>query len=189
MDIIDVLEVIGGVIGILAIIIVIWDLFKDDRLLVKQVQAFYEDIEHFIFAFIQYCNDNIQYTRLKSYYEGKMRQNFERFSNYLGLSMVEENGEFFYYNMSDYILQKSGGLFYKARPDENYFNEQSVIVNQGFPADAERLDAVIESVNEFLKGLRDFWNKFYYKRLFRKNIKPKLNYYKILRNNKEILGN
>lgn len=184
MDIIDVLEVIGGVIGILAIIIVIWDHFKDDRLLVKQVQAFYEDIEQFIYTFIQYCNDNKQYTRLKLYYEGKIIQNFERFSNYLGLSMVEENGEFFYYNTSDYILQKSGGLFYKT-----IFNEEDVIVNEGFPADSERLDAVIESVNEFLKSLRDFWNIAYHKCLFRKKIKPKLNYYKILRNNKEILGN
>jgi len=189
MDIIAVLEGIGGVIGIFAIIIVIWDHFKDDRLLVKQVQAFYEDIEHFIYAFIQYCNDNKQDTRLKLYYEGKIKQNYERFSNYLGLSMVEENGEFFYYNTSDYILQKSGGLFYKTHPSKYYFNEEDVIVNQDFPADAERLDAVIESVNEFLKGLRDFWNITYHKRLFRKNIKPKLNYYKILRNNKEMLGN
>ena len=186
MDIINVLEVIGGVIGIAAIIIVIWDHFRDDRLLVKQVQAFYEDIEHFLYTFIQYCYDRSRFTRLKSYYEGKIKQNFERYSNYLGLSMVEENGEIFYYNISDYILQKSGGLYHKVRPGEDFFNEQSIIVHEDYPANFGRQNAIIESVNEFLKGLRDYWNKFYYKFLFRKKIKTKLNYYKIVRKDREI---
>jgi len=53
MNLLDILEIIGGVVGIVAIIIVIWDHFKDDRQLTRQVQGFYDDIEHLLYSFYQ----------------------------------------------------------------------------------------------------------------------------------------
>jgi len=45
----EIFEIIGVFIGVIAILIVVWDHFKDDRLLYRQVQEFYEDIEKLIY--------------------------------------------------------------------------------------------------------------------------------------------
>ncbi len=55
MDIVEIIltffNILGSIIGIVAIIIVIWDHYKDNKLLTQRVQSFYETIENLIITF------------------------------------------------------------------------------------------------------------------------------------------
>ena len=98
----DIIGIVGFTIALISIIIVIWDHFKDDRLLSKQVQEFYEDIENVIFYF--YVNkqtmDN-RYEMRRRYYEAKINQTFDEYSKYLGLARI--SGEFRSREFTGYI--------------------------------------------------------------------------------------
>ncbi|MFX0077290.1 MAG: hypothetical protein ACFE96_17755, partial [Candidatus Hermodarchaeota archaeon] len=90
----EVIEIIGGFIGIIAIIIVIWDHFKDDRKLTKQVQEFYENFENLLASFIQKKSTESSHTRENyakyvtetTYYECEVIDKFPEYSKYLGLT-------------------------------------------------------------------------------------------------------
>ena len=75
---IDIIGIVGFTIALISIIIVIWDHFKDDRLLSKQVQEFFEDIENVIFTF--YANKRVPpgwYEIRRRYYKAKISQTFD----------------------------------------------------------------------------------------------------------------
>ena len=44
-------------IAVASILFVVWDHFKDDRLLTKRVKSFYQDIEELIFSFYNSYKD------------------------------------------------------------------------------------------------------------------------------------
>ena len=164
MNLLDILEIIGGVVGMVAIFIVIWDHFKDDRQLTRQVQGFYDDIEHLLYSFYQkWSTQPRDFLKKKLYYEGKVRQNFEKYSNYLGLALVEEVEKFYYYSRSDYLMQVSG---------EFYSREPETDLTRVKPRDSNFLD----SVSEFLRDLRGYWKQFFQNALFRRKIDQKLDF-------------
>ena len=174
MNFLEILEIIGGFVGILAIIIVAWDHFKDDRLLTKRVQEFYEDIENLIYTFIQKKtgkgSPSENPTQRNLYYKGKVEQNFENYSNYLGLTINEEyKGQYFYYNESDYMLNINGEIWYR-----RYGSDRIRLIK-----DYHEIKNV-NSINYYLQTLRDYWIDFYHNRLFRKKIRTKLDFFNLL---------
>lgn len=93
-------------IAVIAIIIVVWDHFKDDRVLTKQVQEFYEDFENCLFSYYKMKIvdqmrdsgknsmfsmeklDNLYYKfrKERTIYEGFILQKIEDFSRYIGVT-------------------------------------------------------------------------------------------------------
>lgn len=104
----SIFSVIASLIGIIAIIIVIWDHFKDDRILTKNVQEFYEDLENLIYLYyiIEIIDDTFrvlnEFGRDKGFsedvleknffeskreyltFQGKIKQKFDDYGKYLG---------------------------------------------------------------------------------------------------------
>jgi len=166
---VEVLEIIGVLIGLTAILIVVWDHFKDDRLLFRQVQEFYEDIEKLIYTCIlRYKEPPIENIKHKNtYYECKVEQNFERYSNYIGLTRFEE-AECYYYNDSDLNLKSNGEL------EDNY---QNSVLHYSHPHSEE-----VKVIDGYLKELRNYWERNYSKPLFRPKLKKKFDSSKIIDN-------
>jgi len=163
----EIFEIIGVFIGVIAILIVVWDHFKDDRLLYRQVQEFYEDIEKLIYS---YCltyksGEETQIENPKqqnTYYDCKIKQNFEKYSNYLGLTMLEEVDRYYYYNNSHFNLRNEGVLYYV------YGVERNDVFNPHHPSSEE-----VNVIDEYLKTLRNYWERNYSKPLFRPKLKKK----------------
>jgi len=164
----ELFEIFSGFIGLIAILIVFWDHFKDDRLLTKQVQEFYEDIENLIYTFIQYKSgkgspkDNPEQRNL--YYHFKVKQNFDAYSKYLGLTIFEQQEK--YFNNSDCILRTTGELWHRSIG----VDEQRLLSNY---KNIKNIDPILD----YLKILRDHWEKSYGKILFRRKLKQKKKFY------------
>jgi hypothetical protein len=177
--------------SIAVLFFIIWDHIKDDRILFREVQQFYEDIEMLIFthiqiryykalgtddksnankdliAFIKNRNrDNIQNNYLKT----KISQHFMDFSKYLGLSFNIENEN--YLNGTVFILNKDG-LLSKRNVEE--YKDIPIISNY-----TEISKTQIDDILNFLNSLRFFWKKWYYKSIFRPELKQKVNFYDLL---------
>ena len=197
------LELLGIIVnGLLAGVIalyVIWDHVKDDRLLTKQVQAFYEDIEKLIFY--HYTNQIIiefqklyekqiefplqlqelnEYSNRHYYYRVKVKNRFVEFSDYLGLINSEEGQEekrIEYINETYTILTDTGSLGKRQLGDLR----RSTIKDLTNIDDKE-----IEDIDRYLHSLRSHWNKQYHKFI----IKPKLQeVIKFKRDLKEFINN
>ncbi|MFW9990216.1 MAG: hypothetical protein ACFFC3_16365, partial [Candidatus Odinarchaeota archaeon] len=181
------LELLGIIVnGMLAGIIalyVIWDHLKDDRLLTRQVQEFYEDIEKLIFYY--YTNQIIieiknlykdetefplslqdlnEYSNRHYYYMIKVKTKFEKFSNYLGIIFSEEYKEenrIEYINQTYIILTEIGSLA-KRQVGEL---RRSIIKNFNQITDNE-----ISEIDKYLYSLRNYWNTHFH----RFALKPKL---------------
>lgn len=178
-------------IAIISILFVVWDHFKDDRLLTKRAQSFYKNIENLIFYFFkmkateklwdespdnkEYENNFSEYETKHLFYMGRFQQNFEEYSKYLGLTKYR--GDQVFMNGSDYLLERTGDILnlytnIKASPKLNRNrtfwdnNRKKHILNDGS----------IIMINNFLETLREFWKKHYYKPIFRKNLKQKLDF-------------
>jgi len=152
-------------------IFVIWDHFKDDRLLFKQVQDFYNDIEFLIFNHYQheyYKNyKKITEKKIKSskidqpdssltkdfskekdferkslYFMGKILSKFDMYSKYLGLARKpDEKNKIM--NGTEYYLITNGSINHWSKP----------ILTEGFNIKNEDINGIIN----FLRTVRLYW--------------------------------
>ena len=167
------------------LLFIIWDHLKDDRQLTRQIQEFYNDIEMLIYTFVQvkYYNaiekkeidvpDQKILNKTKnrdiiqnSYLKIKIRNNFDNYSNYLGLTNDEDAES--YLNNTIFILAIDGLL--KKRDFEN--SDVSEVINSYTDIQNEEL----ADIQKFLTSLRFYWNNHYKKSIFRTNLSPKLNF-------------
>lgn len=108
IDLISILTGLSSISGIIAIIFVIWDHIKDERRLTKRVQKFHEDIEKYIYSSTKIAIHfnlynqcpNIKSQILQEYLENLrikqtslefIRQTFNEYSKYLGITTDHEN--------------------------------------------------------------------------------------------------
>lgn len=182
-------------IAVLSILFVVWDHFKDDRLLTKRVQNFYNDIENLIFnfymknAFLKLCEINnankeyeqeyFEYSKMQIFYEGRVKQQFEEYAKYLGLMYYRKPQ--YYMSTSNYLIQKEGGLaeFYPNINAISPLNRRQLFINSK-TKNHDLDESSVNIINTFLKNLRDYWYKFHYKKVLRKKMKSKLDFLKLI---------
>ncbi len=171
------------------LIFIVWDHLKDDRLLTRQIQEFYSDIEMQIYSFIQIMyysaienkeieiNDQKALNRTRnrdiiqnSYLKTKILQNFNKYSFYLGLTISKE--EKLYLNNTIYVLTFDGLL--KKRNFEN--NSLEDVITSYIDITNEE----ISDIFKFLNSLRFYWNKNYKKLIFRTRLNQKIDFYELL---------
>ena len=176
-------------ISLSVLIFIIWDHLKDDRLLTKQVKEFYNDLEMLIFTYIQieyytaiekkdiefYENKTLNKTRnhdiiQNSYLKTKIKQNFDTYSNYVGLTI--DNEERLYLNNTIYILSFNGLL------RKRNFEDNSIVkvINSYIDIQIEELSDLIK----YLTSLRFYWNKNYYKIFFRPKLVQQIDFNNLL---------
>jgi len=189
MTIEQVILYINLTISSFVLIFIIWDHLKDDHLLTKQVQEFYNDIENLIFTYIQVQyyktitneeydiaddkiikrtrnRDNIQ----NDYLKRKIYENFSTYSNYLGLTLNRD--DFTFLNNTIYVLSSEGLL--KKRDFEN--NSQITIPNSYIKIENEEIDEILT----YLRSLRFYWNKHHSKFLIRFKLKENIDFSELL---------
>jgi len=122
-----ILGYIGMAISLIALFIVFWDHWKDDRLLTKRVQEFYEGIEMLIFSNYKkmiytklfdesrgqtkvYEEEMFKYRKKNVFCRGKVKQRFRELSKYLGLTYYKEPND--YINESDHFIDSNGEFFH-----------------------------------------------------------------------------
>lgn len=168
---------------------IIWDHLKDDRLLTKQIQEFYSDIEMLIFSYIQVMYykaiekkeiDEVDQKDLiktrnrdiiqNSYLKTKIFQNFNIYSSYLGLTL--NNEQQIYLNNTIYILTLEGLL--KKRNFVN--NSLEDVINSYIDITEEEISDILK----FLNSLKFYWKKNYKKSIFRPLLAQKINFYELL---------
>ena len=168
---------------------IIWDHLKDDRLLTKEVQEFYDDIEKLIYTYIQieyYSlieSNKTQNDELKklekyknhdiiqnSFIQLKVSQNFSKLSNFIGLTVNKESK--LYLNGTIYILNDNGLIL--KRNLETY--TQDIIIESYI----DIKDKEISDILNYLTSLRFYWKKHYSKILFRPILKQRVNFYDLL---------
>ncbi|MFW9875926.1 MAG: hypothetical protein ACFFG0_22725 [Candidatus Thorarchaeota archaeon] len=186
-------------ISLIALFIVFWDHWKDDRLLTKRVQEFYEDIEWLIFSnynkiiYTKLFDENripnkeceqeiFVYTKKNYFYMGKVAQRFEEFSKYLGLTYYNKPHN--YLNDSEHLIDKLGEInhFYSDLSKNVRFNQRKSFYDPKLAKyDIDKKE--IKIIEIFLETLRTYW-KIYYKKgkFFRKKLHPKINFYDLLNN-------
>ncbi|MFX0060129.1 MAG: hypothetical protein ACFE8J_17670 [Candidatus Heimdallarchaeota archaeon] len=171
------------------LIFIIWDHLKDDRLLTRQIQEFYSDIEMLIYSYIQVMyyraieKKEIEITDQKaliktrnrdiiqnSYLKTKILQNFNKFSSYLGLTINKE--ESIYLNNTIYILTFDGLL--KKRNFEN--NSLEDVLSSYIDIKNEEVSDILK----FLNSLRFYWKKNFRKLIFRTPLNQKVNFFELL---------
>ncbi len=177
LTVLEIIEIIGGFVGIFAIIIVIWDHFKDDRKLTKQVQDYYESIELFLARNIQVTqigSDNkqlyIKYLSEFEYYKNIMENNFSDFSKYLGLILGKSRDSRYkdnkaYITKTGYVLVDKGQLLFRD-PEMLGTYERHAIGNATYLKKSE-----IIVIDAFLTDLRMYWKSHYQKTFFRPKLK------------------
>ena len=181
--------IINGVLAGIIVLYVIWDHVKDDLLLRRRVQEFYEDIEKLLLLYSQkqlaklfkdvYAG-KVQYPHLlkeldeyqnKHYYiMNKVKNSFQDNSKYLGLIVTDkDSGK--YLNDTHFILCDNGQL----RMRLGY-----LIIEDYTRIKPEEL----EEVKYYLKSLRNYW-KNKHKTFPQKNLQEKLDIialYEFMRN-------
>ena len=176
-------------VSIFVLVFIIWDHLKDDRILTKEVQEFYQDIENLIYTYVQIeyyrslessKTQDDELNRLKKYknhdiiqnsfIQSKLSQNFVKFSNFIGLTINKEEKS--YLNGTIYILLNNGLLL--KRNIENYTQEN--IINSYIDI---KHDEIREILN-YLNSLRFYWKKHYSKIIFRPNLKQSINFFDLL---------
>ncbi len=189
MEFQDTIVIISLTISTLVLVFIIWDHLKDDRQLTKQVQEFYHDIESLIFTDIQikyYDSEDLEKTSIydpillkkyknrdiiqNSYLEVKIRQNFNKYSDYLGLTLDKENKN--YLNNTVYVLNEGGILSkrnFETRGIEEIIKSYLEIKNEE-----------ILEIEKFLSSLKFYWRKNYKKFIFRPNLKSQANFHELL---------
>jgi hypothetical protein len=189
MEFQDPIVIISLTISTLVLIFIIWDHLKDDRILAKQVQEFYNDIEMLIFTDIQINyyesvdlkeklnNELTQLTKYKnrdiiqnSYLEVKIRQNFSKYSDYMGLTLDRENKN--YLNNTVYLLNE-GGILSKR-------NFETSGIEDIIKSYQEIKKEEIFEIEKFLNSLRFYWRKNYKKFIFRPNLRSKVDFNELL---------
>ena len=182
----SILSIVGISIALISIIIVVYDHFKDDRIMTRQVHAFYHYIEGLIYTrylmeieeqYNSHRNSTDEVSKRYSnnarkwlVYQGKISQVYEQLSRYLGLTYYSRP-QYYIIEDYDYFIDQTGYImnFHSSSPTvigspQNTFhnNPKSIIVID---------ERSIEIINEFLKRLRIYWDENFSKFLFRKKIK------------------
>jgi hypothetical protein len=182
-------------IALASILFVVWDHFKDDRLLTKRVQSFYWDLEGLVYTYYktklirdQFDESNdkksceekfFQFQKKNVFFRGKVSLLFEDFSKYLGLTYFRKSALYCIQNY-DYLIE-STGAFQKFRcklPQIEIGNELCFYDNQHkrYAIDEDNLDII----NRFFELLRDYWKTYYHKKFFRRGIKAKFDFSDLL---------
>ncbi|MFW9989755.1 MAG: hypothetical protein ACFFC3_13970 [Candidatus Odinarchaeota archaeon] len=178
----DILLYISLGISIAVLFFIIWDHVKDDRILAREVQDFYNDIELLIFTnlqvkyyeILQINKEKIEEQELKAiiknknrdiiqknYLNVKINQSFKFYAHYLGLTYNKENSA--YLNGTIYILNTDGTLL-KRNIESN--TEENIII--------EYTEIKLQQLKEllmYLNSLRFYWKKKYSKFVFRPQLK------------------
>ncbi|MFX1326925.1 MAG: hypothetical protein ACFE91_02115 [Promethearchaeota archaeon] len=173
------------------LIFIIWDHIKDDRILTREVQQFYEDIEMLIFTHIQIryyqaleSKDKLEGDKelvsltknknrdniLNDYLKTKINQYFIDYSKFLGLSLNVEKQN--YLNGTVFILNKDGLL--SKRSVEEY--KDIPIINNYIEIGKVEINEILN----YLNSLRFYWKKWYHKLIFRPELTQKVNFYDLL---------
>ncbi|MFX0038552.1 MAG: hypothetical protein ACFFCY_06725 [Promethearchaeota archaeon] len=177
----DILVYVSLGVSIAVLFFIIWDHIKDDRILTREVQDFYTDIEMLIFTNLQVKYYEILETSKgemeeqelktlvknknrdiiqKNYLNAKISQNFKLYSQYLGLTHNKEIEA--YLNGTIYILKTDGSL--KKRNIE--YNSEENIISSYTEIKPEQINEILI----YLNTLRFYWKKKYYKVIFRPHI-------------------
>ncbi|MFX0002427.1 MAG: hypothetical protein ACFFAA_11670 [Promethearchaeota archaeon] len=181
----DILVYVSLGVSVAVLFFIIWDHIKDDRILSREVQDFYTDIEMLIFTNLQVKYYEILQTSKgemedqelktlmknknrdiiqKSYLNAKINQNFKLFAQYLGLTHNKENDA--YLNGTIYILKTDGSLLKR----NIEFNTEENIINSYTEIKPEQ----IKELSIYLNSLRFYWKKKYYKAIFRPHLHQKI---------------
>ncbi|MFX1411147.1 MAG: hypothetical protein ACFFA6_12400 [Promethearchaeota archaeon] len=178
-------------VSIAVLFFIIWDHIKDDRILGREVQDFYSDIEMLIFTNLQ-----VKYYELlqknigqmeeqelktiiknknrdviqKNYLEAKISQNYKLLAKYLGLTYNKENNA--YLNGTIYLLKTDGTLL-KRNIESN--REEIIITSY-----AEIKPQQVKDLLIYLNSLRFYWKKRYYKVIFRPQLHQKISFDELL---------
>ncbi|NVM16672.1 MAG: hypothetical protein HWN80_03080 [Candidatus Lokiarchaeota archaeon] len=174
----DILVYLSLVVSIAVLFFIIWDHIKDDRILAREVQDFYNDIEMLIFTNLQVkYYELLQKSKIemeeqelktliknknrdviqKNYLSTKIRQYFNLYAQYLGLTYNEENST--YLNGTIYLLKNDGSLLKR----NIEFNTEEPIINTFTEIKPEQ----VSELKVYLNSLRFYWRKKYYKFIFR----------------------
>ena len=158
----------------------VWDHFKDDRQLTRNVQEFYETIEKLIITYHRHRyyqpKDKELGSKLfgeYSYYRSKVKQRMEEFSSYLGFTLSKGKGHgteilTAYMIKTGEKLLEDGNITYV----HTDFKDRLVVGNS-----TRLYKEEVEKIDEFLKELRDNWKEKYHKKLFRPKIKKIVDFY------------
>ena len=181
----DILVYLSLVVSIAVLFFIIWDHIKDDRILAREVQDFYSDIEMLIFTnlqvkyyeILQASKGEMDEQELKTlsknknrdviqknYLNTKINQYFKLYAQYLGLTHNKENDA--YLNGTIYLLKTDGTLL--KRNIES--NTEEVIVTSYTEIKPQQ----ISELNVYLNSLRFYWKKKYYKFIFRPQLHHKI---------------
>lgn len=182
VSIIEVLEIIGGFIGIFAIIIVIWDHFKDDRRLTKEVQEYYEHIENFLATYIkirqhQGNHDEASiYIAEFEYFRSIVKQRLPDFSKYLGLILGKSRDRRYqdedaYLTKIGHVLVENGNLLFRDPTILGSYEKHAIGNSQNLRR------SEIPNIDNFFSDLRGHWQKFYHKTIFRPKLKKRINFH------------
>jgi len=184
--------VLSSISGIIAIIIVLWDHFKDNRQLRQQVNDFYEAIEYLIFSYYSNLNlkkrmenknnsevkENLRNTRVKirikhAYYTRFIKYRSEILFRYLGMVYSNDKEDKIINMNSEYVLLSDGQVRFKdPEGNPNNLNELNVVSN---PLNIKKEE--IKRIYAYLDTLRKYWEEKHYKWLFRPKLKPNLNFF------------
>ena len=181
----DILVYISLGVSFAVLFFIIWDHIKDDRILSREIQDFYTDIEMLIFTNLQVkYYEKLQTSKgemdeqelkslvknknrdiiQKSYLNTKINQNFKLYAQYLGLTHNRENDA--YLNGTIYILKTDGNLLKR----NIEFNTEESIINSYTEIRPEHIKEILI----YLNSLRFYWKKKYYKVIFRPHLHQKI---------------
>lgn len=195
--IIAIFAILGTIISGFVLFILIWEHINEYIKLRKNVQKFYENIEKLIFSYYEfdyyntifhrktkfeggsrvYDNESIEAENISKnyhfeneFYKKLVKNEFDDYKKYLG--MVFSN--IFYLNRLDIKISERGTLNYQ----NNYIDNLDSISIE-----------TIQLINNYLNGLRDYWNKNYSAFLLKRKIKEKENFKRLTgylnKNNKD----
>lgn len=181
------LAVISSIIALISLAIVFWDHFYDDKILSRQVRNYYENIESVIFAFYktyslrasimkenaELADQHFELIKQWAYFMGNFKRRFDEFSKYFGLTLY--GGNHVITQNSPYCVEFEGQMHEIVQdiPRINYSHKNMFKLDSTGIHD---LEGNIYKIDDYLKALRDYWNTYYSKRLFRKKLKPKINF-------------
>lgn len=177
-------------IAVIAIIIVVWDHFKDDRVLTKQVQEFYDDIENLIFSYYKMAivdrmydsggnsafpigkldELHFKFRKERKIYEGFILQRIDDFSKYLGIT--DNLGKNEIINKTEFRLLARKGELRKDNWSKQAKSAHLGVIDNILDIKEEE----IVLINKYLKSFRDYWDEKYNIKLFRKKLIPKVNF-------------
>ncbi len=181
----DLVVYISLFVSIAVLFFIIWDHVRDDRILAREVQDFYTDIEMLIFTNLQVKYYEILQTNKgemeeqelktlvknknrdiiqKSYLNAKINQNFKLHAQYLGLTHNKDNDA--YLNGTIYILKTDGNLL---KRNIEFNTEENIITSY-----TEIKPEQIKEILIYLNSLRFYWKKKYFKFIFRPHLHQKI---------------